>query len=206
MKIKKNAGIIILAVIIILTMVLSLFKVIEDTLGMSIAFILFLVFTIIVASNAKKNDVKFIEYIMLGITVLTVIALVFTIRAYVIKTVSHTYKFQVIVEKENKEKTFMFKYDDHNYYTYNLSNVSVIIDKTNEKYTLEDALSEKAVTLDEILELCAKDMDTVGYELYYDAGQKKYDNDEYSITVCDNENKDVVFSTFDYKYTEEICK
>lgn len=206
MKIKKNAGIIVLAITIIIMMILSLARIIEDTLGMSIAFLLFLVFTIIVGTNAKKNDVKFIQYLMIIFAIITVIVLGFTIRAYYVKHISKTYKLQIIAEPAKREKTFLFEYNNHNYYTYNLSNVSVIIEKIEEKYSLEEALTKKLVTLDEILGLAAKDMNTTGYQIYYDAGQKKYDNDEYSIVICDNENKDVIFSTFDYKYTDDICK
>ena len=206
MKIKKNAGIIILAIIIILTMALSLIGIIDDTIGMSIAFLLFLVFTIIVALNAKKNDVKLIEYIMILFSIISVIVLIFSIRAYIIKHNSITYKFQVVVEQQKKEKTFIFNYDNHNYYVYNLSKVSLIMEKNQEEYLLEDALKNEYVTLDEILSLAAKDTNTVGYQMYYDAGQRKYKNDEYAIVVCENENNDVIFTTFNYKFNEEICK
>ena len=101
---KKNKGILVLAVIIILTMVLSLVGVIEDTLGMSIAFLFFLAFTVIVARNARKNDVKFIEYVMIIFSIMTVIVLIFSVRAFVLKRTSITYKFQVVVEKENDKK------------------------------------------------------------------------------------------------------
>ena len=205
MKLKENAGIVVLAVITILMMVLSLVGVIEDTLGMSITFLLFLAFTIIVALNAKKNDIKFIEYIMIIFAVMTIIVLVFTVRAYIVKRSTGTYKFQVIVEKAKNEKTLMFNYEGHNYYVYNLSKVSVILEEDKQEYTLQDALTKRLITLDEILELAAKDSNTVGYEMYYDAGQQKYENDEYSIVICDNDSKDIVFSTFDYKYTSTIC-
>lgn len=206
MKIKEHLGIIILAVIIILTMLASFIGIIDNILGMTIAFTLFLVFTIIVALNARKNGVKFIEGIMILFGVITFVIIVSSIRAYIFKHETNTYKFQIVVKEETKDKTLLFNYDNHNYYVYNLSNVYVIIEETKDKYSLQDALSKGYVTLYEILKLTAKDSNTDGYELYYDAGQKKYDNDEYSIIVCDNENNDVIFSTFDYKYSEEICK
>ena len=80
------------------------------------------------------------------------------------------------------------------------------MEKSGEKYTLQEALEKEYITLDEILSLAAKNTNTEGYEIYYDAGQKKYENSDYSIVVCDNENKDIIFSTLDYKYTNEICK
>ena len=206
MKLKENAGIILFAIVIIIMMILSFVKVIEDTLGLSITFLLFLVFTGIVFNKARKQDVKFVEYVMIIFAIITLVILVFSVRAYIIKRSTNVYKFQVVVEKENKEKTLLFNYDNHNYYVYNLSSVSIIMESTGEKHTLKEALETGDVTFDEILSLAAKDSNTTGYEIYYDAGQKKYENSDYSIVVCDNENKDVIFSTFDYKFNEEICK
>ena len=206
MRIKENLGIIVLAIVIILTMLASFIGIIDNTLGMTIAFMLFLVFTIIVALNAKKNDVKIIEGLMILFGVITLVIIVSSIRAYILKHNIATYKFQIVVEEATTDKTLLFNYNNHNYYTYNLSNVSVIMEDTQEKYSLEDALTKGYITLNEILGLAAKDSNTDGYELYYDAGQKKYDNDEYSIVVCDNENLDVIFSTFSYKYSQEICE
>ena len=206
MRIKEHLGIIILAVIIILTMLASFMSIIDNTLGMTIAFVLFLIFTIIVALNAHKNDVKLIEGIMILFGIITLVIIISSIRAYILKHQSDMFKFQIIVKEETNDKSLLFNYDNHSYYSYNLSAVTVIMEETQEKYSLQDALTKGYITLDEILALTAKDSNTNGYEIYYDAGQKKYDNDEYSIIVCNNENKDVIFSTFDYKYSEEICK
>ena len=97
-------------------------------------------------------------------------------------------------------------YDGHDYYTYNLNKVEVIMREGGKKYTLKNALEKKIITLDEILELAIPNDGTEGYKIYYDGGQKKYDNDEYSIIECQGEKTDIIFSTFDYKYNPGICK
>lgn len=203
---KKNLHIIILAILTILMMSASLMGVIEDTLGMIIAFSLFLVFTIVVFITARKNDIKFVEGIMVIFAIVTILLLGFTVKAYINKHKENTYKFQVIVNKDDTEKTKLFTYDGRDYYTYKLSSVEVIMNENDEKLSLENALINKKVTLDEILSLAVKNKNTTGYEIYYDGGQNKYENDEYSIVVCEKDKKDIIFSTFDYKYDESICK
>ena len=90
------------------------------------------------------------------------------------------------------------------YYSYNVTNIKVIMDDGKE-YTLKDALENKVVSLNKILSLMTPSNDTTGYKIYYDGGQKKYNNDRYSVIVCEGKSKDVIFSTFDYEYKKEIC-
>jgi len=204
MKIKKNLWVILLAVAIILLMILSLTNIIKDTLGMSLAFALFIAFSLIIAKYAKKNDVKLIEYLMVFFAFITTIFLFFTIKAYFKTKGLNKYKFQIVVNEKVNEKTLMFEYDNHNYYMYNLDKVDVIIDKTGKKLSLEDALKNKEITLKEILNLAIPNDGTAGYKIYYDGGQNKYKNDEYSIIVCENDTNDIIFSTFKYTY-DDIC-
>lgn len=206
MNLKKNIVVIILAILTILVMGLALTGIINDILGMMVAFTLFLAFTIIMTVNAHKNGVKFVEYVMILFMVITLVLLGVTVKTFIKGHNESKYKFQVLVTNNTSEKTKLFSYGGHDYYTYNLSDVSIMIEESHEKKSLEDALNNNDVTLDEILKLTSKDSNTSGYSIYYDGGQAKYDNDEYSIVVCENANKDVIFSKFDYKFNESICK
>lgn len=206
MNLKKNFWIILLAVITIIIMVLSITKLIDDTLGMTIAFALFMVFTIIVALNARKNDVKIIEYMMILFSVVTFILLIFTFKAYLISHATPEFEFQILATPNESEKELMFTHDGHDYYKYNLSEVNVVMEASQETKSLESALTSNEITLDEILSLAAKDTDTVGYERYLDYGQSKYDKDEYSIIICENNTKDVIFAPTNYEYESSICK
>ena len=203
---KKNIWIILLTVVIIVIMILSITNIINDSFGMSLAFFLFLIFSIYVFMIAKKYDVKLIEYLMLIFALMSAVCLIFNAKAY-FKTRGMTqYKFQIVVNKKESEKKLLFNYDGHDYYTYNLNKVEVIMREGGKKYTLKNALEKKIITLDEILELAIPNDGTEGYKIYYDGGQKKYDNDEYSIIECQGEKTDIIFSTFDYKYNPGICK
>lgn len=201
---KKNVWMILLALVVILIMALSLTKVINSMIGMAIALGLFVVFALLVASYASGIGIDIIKYLMIVFAVLGFFLMVFNIRAYFLTKVDDDYKFQVITSMNNSEKTLMFENDGKKYYTYNLSSVDVIMRENEEKLSLKDALETKKITLDEILSLAIPNQNTNGYKIYYDGGQPRYSNDEYSIVVC--ENNDIIFSTFNYTYNEEICK
>lgn len=200
---KKRAFMIGLALIIVVIMALSLTKVINSLIGMAIALGLFVVFSLLIASYASGVDVAIIKYLMVVFAILGFFLMVFNIRAYFLTKIDDNYKFQVVVNIDNSEKKKFFEYDGKKYYTYNLSKVDIIMRENEEKISLEDALSTNKVTLDEILSLAVANPNTTGYKIYYDGGQPKYSNDEYSIIVCDN--NDIIFSTFNYTYTENIC-
>ena len=203
---KRKVLLIVIAVLTIIMMTLSLTNVIDDIIGMSIAFVLFIAFDVIVAKYAREMDVKIVEYVMIGFIVVACVLLLFNVRANLKRNKTKDYKFQVVVEKDSSEKTLMFKHDGRDYYTYNLSKVEVIMKKGDKRLGLQDALENGTITLDEILELAIPNDGTVGYKLYLDGGQDKYTNDEYSIIVCEDVSKDVIFSTFNYQYTSDICK
>ena len=139
-------------------------------------------------------------------TIIGIILTILSLCAYFKMNNNSNYKFQITVEPEESEKNFLFSYENHDYYTYNVKNVEVIMKKDGKSYSLEDALNNKLITLDEILTLAIPNENTIGYKIYYDGGQEKYKNDEYSITLCENDKNDVIFSTFNYTYEETICK
>ncbi len=203
---KKYIWVILLAVIIIVIMILSLLNAINELLGMSIALFLIDIFCIIVAIIAFKKDVKLIGLLMSIFTIIGIILTILSLCAYFKMNNNSNYKFQITVEPEESEKNFLFSYENHDYYTYNVKNVEVIMKKDGKSYSLEDALNNKLITLDEILTLAIPNENTIGYKIYYDGGQEKYKNDEYSITLCENDKNDVIFSTFNYTYEETICK
>lgn len=202
---KKKASVILLAVIIIAIMILSLLEVINSQLGMSIALGIVVVFNGIVAYIGFKNDVKFMGWLMSVLAVFGLVLTIINVRSYLTNGINDNYKFQIIVENNNSPKTFMFTHDGYNYYTYNLSSVKTILRSDGKTYDLKNALEEKIITLDEILSLAVPNDNTGGYKIYYDGGQSKYENDEYSIVVCENGKKDIIFSTYDYVY-DNICK
>lgn len=204
---KKRAFIILLAVLTIAIMVLSLTNMIEQSLGMCIALGLIVIFNIVIAIGAFKSDVKLIAYLMVFLAVLGVILLAYNIMGYIkMNKVNGDYKFQLIAKPENKEKTLLFNFNGHDYYVYNVEDVNVILKSDGKTYTLKDALNNQLLTLEEILKLSVPNENTIGYKIYYDGGQPQYENDQYSLVICENEKNDIIFSTFNYTYEDEICK
>ena len=203
---KKYAWVILLAAITIILMVLSLTNIINQSLGMCVALALVIVFDLVVARYAFKNDVKIIAYLMILLAGLGLVLFVFNVYGFKKMYKDENYKFQITLVKEESPKTFLFSYDGYDYYTYNTKNVNVILRSDEKTYTLKNALETNLITLDEILSLAIPNSNTIGYKIYYDGGQQKYDNDQYSIVVCENGKKDIIFSPFDYTYQDELCK
>ena len=200
---KKKVLIIVLAVITVFIMILSLTKIINSLIGMALALCLFTVFSVLIAVYANEQDIQLIKYVMIVFAFLGLFLTIFNIRAYFLTRLDNNYKFQIIVTEKKENKNLLFEFDNHKYYTYNLSAVDVIMKENEEKLSLKDALEGNKITLDEILSLAIPNNNTKGYKIYYDGGQAKYANDEYSIIVCDNQ--DIIFSTFNYTFKEEIC-
>lgn len=190
--------------IVLFILIMALLGVIEKNIGMIISLSLALVFSVLNAFIAHKNDIKIIEFLMILFAILSVVMLVMNIMGYkkILKT--KVFKFQVTAEVQSSPKTFLFEYGGKKYYSYNLTNINIVM-KNKKVYTLEEALTKNIVTLDEILSLAAPSNNTTGYKIYYDIGQDNYENDEYSIVLCEGNSNDVVFSTFNYKYEEGIC-
>lgn len=202
---KNRALIILLAVVIVVIMFLSLADIIESSWGMTLSLLLFIIFDVIMARLAKLNDVKIIEYLMIGFaligTVLFSVNLIMRIKTAQVEN----YKFQVVVTPSKSDKKFLFSHGGHDYYTFNLSDVGVIIGANDERKDLQSALESGQITLEEILDLAIPNSNTVGYKIYYDGGQSRYKNDEYSIVVCEDEKESIIFSTYDYEYIDGIC-
>ena len=203
---RRNIALVVIAVITIALMMLSLTDLIERNLGMCIALGFMIVFNGLAALTAFQNDIKMMGYLMIVLTLVGVGLLGYNMVALIRINKSNSYKFQVTTVPDISDKTLRFTYDGHDYYTYNTGEVKIVLKKDNKTYTLEQALNDKLITLDEILSLAAPSDNTIGYKIYYDGGQKKYDNDEYSVVVCENSKKDVIFGSFDYKYKESICE
>lgn len=201
---KKRIITVVLALVIIITMALSLTKVINSFIGMAVALGLFVLFSIMMAFYANEQDIAIIKYTMIAFAVLGLFLMVFNIRAYFLTKVDRDYKFQIVVNQKNSNKKLLFTHNEYKYYTYNLSSVDVIMKENEEKLSLKDVLETNRITLDEILSLAIPNQNTDGYKIYYDGGQPKYSSDQYSIIVCDNKN--IIFSTFNYTYEDGICE
>lgn len=201
---KKRIWVIILAAITILIMVLSLTNVIEKSLGMCIALALIIVFNAAVAYYGYKSDVLLITVVMSILAVIGCILLGYNIVGYQKIHLSEEYDFQITVKEGNLEKTFLFSHGGYKYYVYKVENVEVTMEKDKKTYKLQDALNSDLVSLDKIKELAIPNSNTIGYQIYYDGGQDKYKNDQYSFVIC-ADKKEVIFSTFDYVYSSEIC-
>ena len=206
MKIDKRKIIYAFSFLVLFIIVIALLGVFPKGIGMCIALVFTIVLSGIIAYISLKNKIEFVGVIMLIIIALSLVLLVMNFKYYnKIKNLDK-YKFQVTVEPSEKEKTYLFTYNNKTYYSYKVQNIKVIMDETGKEYNLKDALDNKVVTFDEILGLAAPSTNTTGYKIYYDGGQEKYDNDKYSIVVCEGSSNEVIFSTFDYKYQEDICK
>lgn len=201
---KKQAMLVLFGLIIILIMILSMSGVINTTFGLCVSFALFTVFALLLSRMARNSDVKFVEYLMLIFAVVSIILFVYNLIAYLKITKTTTYKFQITASENDSEKQKLFEYNNKEYYSYKIGNLTVNF-KGNEKMSLENALKSNKITLDEIISLMVANNGTLGYKIYYDGGQEKYKNDQYSLVICENNNH-VIFSTFDYEYNSSICE
>ena len=206
MKIDKRKIIYAFSFLVLFIIVIALLGVFPKGIGMCIALVFTIILSGIIAYISLKNKIEFVGVIMLIIIALSLVLLVMNFKYYNNIKNLDKYKFQVTVEPSEKEKTYLFTYNNKTYYSYKVQNIKVIMDETGKEYNLKDALDNKVVTFDEILGLAAPSTNTTGYKIYYDGGQEKYDNDKYSIVVCEGSSNEVIFSTFDYKYQEDICK
>jgi len=201
---KHNILIIIFAVVILTVMALALTNVIEETLGMCIALFLVIIFNLVVAIVAHKHEVKIVEWIM--VLFMLVGAALLGINLYTLfDKEDSTYKIQLIATPKESEKTKIFTFNKRDFYTYNLSDVEIMMIEENKKYLLKEALEDKLTTLDEILKEAIPNEDTKGYEIYYDGGESDYEYDEYAIVICEK-SKDVIFTNYDYVYSPSICE
>jgi len=200
---KINVLIIAFAVLILTIMLLALTKVINENLGMCIALFLVVIFNLLVALVARKHQVKIVEWLMI---IFMIIGLaLFGINLFVLLgKPEETSKIQLIATPNVSEKSQMFSYSDRNFYTYNLSDVEVMLVGENKKYSLKEALEDKLTTLDEILSEAIPNENTKGYKIYYDGGESEFQDDEYAIVVCEN-NGDVIFTNYEYTFNPDIC-
>ena len=206
MKIDKRKLVYVFSFLVLFIIILALLGVFPKGIGMCIALIFTIVLSGIIAFISFKNKIEFVGVIMVILLLLSLYLLAMNFKYYNKIKDLNKYKFQVTVEPSEGKKTYLFTYNNKTYYTYNVKNVKVIMDESGKEYELKEALENKVVTFDEILSLAAPSTNTTGYKIYYDGGQEKYDNDKYSIVVCEGSSNDVIFSTFDYKYQEDICK
>lgn len=201
---KKSIFVIVFAILTIIVMALALTGVIDETLGMCIALTMTVIFNLIVAIMAYKSDIKVVTVIMTIFMIVGVVLLGINLYHAMKNEESDTEKFQIKVKADNSPKMSVFSHNNHNYYTYNLSEVTVTMRDDEKSYALKDALQEGHVTLDEILSLAIPNDNTKGYKIYYDGGDNTA-NTKYSIIVCEN-SKDIIFSTYSYEYAESICQ
>lgn len=106
--------------------------------------------------------------------------------------------FELIYERENNlninkiiEKGEIQEYD-YNIYTFG-GNVKIKID--NEIIDIKQALAEKKIKIEDIIDKCIKyeEENNLDAMIYYDGGSRLYQNKEYCILKCHNEdgNRDV---------------
>lgn len=201
---KKNIPIIILAIVVILMMAISLTGLIDENVGMCIALFLMIIFTLIVAGTAHKHDVRIIEVAMIIFMIAGSILLVLNLYLLIKGGSTVDSKFYITVSPNIGDRKELFTRGDILYYGYNVDNLMYVDTGSNAKVPLEDALENGTVTLDDILSNMVPDEGTVGYKIYYYYSGSKYDNASYSLVVCGDRDK-VVFSSYEYTYTEAIC-
>lgn len=200
---KKYYPVVIFGILIIAVMLCSMTGIIDDKIGMCVALGLIVILNIVVSIIAFKHEVKLVGFIMICCTLVGIGLLGINIYSSVRKEKDEN-DFYLTVKDDISPKKLLFVLDGVNYYTYNLNSVVVNGGKEKSIYSLEDALKKGYVTFDKILENTISNEGTNGYKIYYDGGSDGISDDEYSVTVC--ENSDVIFSTFNYVYDEEICK
>lgn len=203
MKKNKNIPMIIFAMIIVVLMAISITGVIDEQIGMCISLFLVIIFTLLIAGTAHKSGLLAIEILMF-IFMIVGFAL-FGLNVYNLVKGEKEYEFQVTVTPNESVKQKFLTFDGYDYYTYNLEDVKVTMSQDDKTYSLEQAFQEGKLTLDKIKSLMVPNEGTVGYKIYYDGGQSKYENSQYSLVVCENK-KEAIFTTYDYVYTEDMCQ
>ena len=187
------------ALLAVLVMVLSLTGFIEESVGVCIALSMTVIFTLIIAVMAYKNDVKILTGLMVVFMLIGLILLVFNIHN-LFKTSEKKSDYQISVKKSNSSKTILFNHDNHNYYLLNLSEVNIA--KNKKTRSLKETITDGHVKLEDILSNAIPNENTEGYKIYYDGGDK--DSDALSIVVCEDSN-DVIFANFEYTYEDGLC-
>lgn len=195
---------VVFAGVIIILMFLSITNTINEEIGMCISLFLVIIFTLLIAGTAHKKDVKIVEVLMIVFMVVATVLFGLNIYNLVKKGSNDDHKFQVTVKENKSEKTKLFTYKGVDYFTYNLSEVNVVLTEDDKMYSLKEALEKTYVTLDEMLSLAIPNEGTAGYKIYYDGGESKYPDDKYSIVICGNK-KEAIFTTYEYEYTDGIC-
>lgn len=203
---RKYFLMILFAVFIITLMLASITGLIDEHIGMCVSLGLAILFTIIVAITAYKNGVTVIMLLMIVLTIAGIGLLAINIYSLMNDSDDeNTPKFYVSVNNNNEPKTKLFSHNGIDFYSYNTGNVKVNLLDQNRVYSLEDAITLGHITLDEILSTSIPSEGTKGYKIYYDGGLEKYENDEYSLIVCET-SKDVIFAPYNYTYTSSICE
>lgn len=203
LSVKKKI-IYVLSVLVLLILVISFLGVFDSKAGICVALAATFILSVVLTYISHKDEIKIVEVVMIIAAIISLILFIINFVIYKKNNKITTYDFQVTVEEKESVKTLLFTYNNRMYYSYNVTNIKVVMDDGKE-YTLKDALENKVVSLNKILSLMTPSNDTTGYKIYYDGGQKKYNNDRYSVVVCEGKSKDVIFSTFDYEYEKEIC-
>lgn len=203
MKKNKNIPMIIFAIIIVILMAISITGIIDEQIGMCISLFLVIIFTLILAGTAHKSGLFAIEILMFLFMVIGVV--LFGLNIYNLIKGDEEYEFQIVVSPNESAKQKFMTYGGYDYYTYNLSSVKVVLSKNDKTYSLDEAFQNNLLDLEKIQSLMVPNEGTVGYKIFYDGGQSKYNNSQYSLVVCENK-KEAIFTTYDYVYTEDMCQ
>ena len=199
---KKRIIVIGFALLAVVILVLALTGIIEESWGVCLALAMTVIFTIIVAIMAYKSEIKILTVLMSIFMVIGLVLLGFNVYNIFQKSEMDREKFKFKVVEDDSPKMSVFSYNNHTYYTYHLNKIDVTTEKGN-TYPLKEALEGGHITLEDILSLAIPNDGTSGYKIYYDGGSLGKD-DKYSIVVCEN-NNDIIFANYDYKYDASIC-
>lgn len=199
---KKKVMVMGFALIAVVLMILAITGFIEESLGVTIAIGMTIIFTIIVGIMAYKSDVKILTWLMALFTLIGLVLLAVNVARLLREPKEKKSDFSVKTYVDNTlEKKELFSHKDKKYYTYKLSKVEVV--KDGNTRSLKDSLEGNYVTLDDILSEMIPNENTKGYKIYYDGGSAG-SNDKFSVVVCEG-SKDVVFAPYDYTYEASIC-
>lgn len=188
------------AFIAVVLMILAITGLIEESLGVSIALLMTVIFTVIVAMMAYKSDIKILTILMTIFTVVGVVLLGINVVRMIQEPKEKKSDFIVKIYSDHSAKKEQFTHRDRKIFTYNLSKVEIV--KDGKTLKLQEALENKTVTLEEILDSMIPNENTDGYKIYYDGGNSSSQN-KYSVVVCDSQ--DTIFAPYDYKYEEGLC-